>query len=153
MKRISVYIFVIILVPILCSCMRRGPYPPQLHQSPDQVVKVEFVDGRNETELFKIENYNSFVLYTLEPGQTDSFMDGLLTVEFFIPGWEPSRHLGEIAARIYYKDGSSDLVGNNCNYYFDADFEILDIGVHYPDNESFYALFERYVDPVLLPRR
>ena len=54
MKRISVYIFVIILVPVLCSCMRRGPYPPQLHQSPDQVVKVEFVDGRNETELFKI---------------------------------------------------------------------------------------------------
>lgn len=142
-----------ILLILLCSCMGRGPFSPPLKQTTTDIIKVEFVDGRNEADLFNVDTYSNYVIYTLDTKQTNDFIEGLLTVEFYIPSLEPSRHLGDIAVRIYYKNGNSDLIGSNCNYSVDSNLKILDRGVYYPDEDAFYSLFAKFVDSQLLPRR
>ena len=141
------------LFVLLCSCMERGPYSAPLNQPIDEILKVDLVDGRNEYELFYSESYANTVICTLDSEQMDVFLEGLLTVEFFVPSLEPSRHLGELAARVYYKNGNSDIIGSNCCYYVDSNFKILDRGTYYPNKESFYTLFGRFIDTELMTQR
>ena len=141
------------LLVLISGCMKRGPYVLDTQQPLDLVIQVDFVDARNEDELYDSVTYTQFVICTLDSKQTLAFLEEIQTLDFFIPGYEPSRHLGEIAARLYYSDGSSEFIGNNCSKYFDADFICLDRGIYYPDEESFYELFSKYADSQSLPRR
>lgn len=145
------FIIFCVLLIVLCACMKSGPYPVPLKQSPDAIVKVDLLDGQNETALFEKDTYSNCVIYSLDSSQLPAFIKALQSIEFYRPLLEPSRHLGNIAARIYYADGSSDLIGSNCNYNFDADLNILGRGTSYPDEEAFYAIFSKFIDPQLLP--
>lgn len=135
------------------SCFyRRGPYPAPIHQSIENVVKVDVVSGLKEEALYNSETYQDCVIYTLEPEEIAPFIEGLQTISFYKPGYEPTRVLGYFAVWIYYKDGNSDLIGTYCHRYYDPDLNSLDYGIDRPEMEPFYALAEQYVDPALLPR-
>ena len=135
------------------SCFyRRGPYPAPIHQPIENVVKVDVVSGLKEKALYSSETYQDCVIYTLEPEEFAPFIEGLQSISFYTPGYEPARDLGYFAVWIYYKDGNSDLIGTICNKYYDPNLNHLDYGIDRPDREPFYALAEQYVDPALLPR-
>ena len=146
-------IFSLFLLCTLSGCLTSGPYSAPLTQPMENVVNVEFLDGRKEDDLFENINYDDLLIYTLTPEETVAFMEGLQGISFYMPNLEPSRHLGMVAARIYYKDGCSDIIGDNCHYYIGPQFEVLDRGVRFPDEQAFYNLFEQFVDPKLLPKR
>lgn len=153
MKRYFVVILIaVILLLTVSGCYRRGPYPAPIHQQLENVVKVDVVSGLNELALYSSETYQDCVIYTLEPEEIAPFIEGLQSISFYQPGFEPSRDLGYFGVWIYYKDGNSDLIGTICNRYFDPDLNYLDYGIDFPDREPFYALAEQYVDPALLPR-
>lgn len=152
-KRYGCFILICFLFVALCSCMNRGPYSAPLKQPLDAIIKVDLLDGRNEAELFEADTYASCVIYSLSSSQIPAFVDRLQFVDFYIPSFEPSRHLGEIAVRICYSDGSSDILGSNCNYSIDPNFNVIDKGVYYPDEDAIYALFAEFVDSQLLPHR
>lgn len=145
-------ILVVILLLTMCACYKRGSFPAPIHQPLEDIVKVDIVDGRNELALYHSETYQDYVIYTLKPEEIAPFIEGLKTIEFFQPGWEPARDLGYLVVWIYYEDRNSDVIGIVCNRYFDPELNYLVYGIDYPDEESFYALVEQYVDPALLPR-
>jgi len=153
MKRYFVVILIAVsLLLTMSGCYRRGPYPAPIHQEVENVVKVDVVSGLNELALYSSETYQDCVIYTLEPEEIAPFIEGLQSISFYQPGFEPARDLGYFGVWIYYKDGNSDLIGTICNRYFDPDLNYLDYGIDFPDEEPFYALAEQYVDPALLPR-
>ena len=153
MKRYFVPIFIsVILLLAMDGCYKRGPYPAPIHQPLEDIVKVDIVDGRNELALYHSETYQDYVIYTLKPEEIAPFIEGLKTIEFYQPGFEPARDLGYFGVWIFYKDGNSDLIGTICNKYLDPEGNYLLRGMDNPDDEPFYALVEQYVDPALLPR-
>lgn len=153
MKRYyALVILTVILLLIMCSCHKRGPYPAPIHQSSENIVKIDIVDGRNEPAMYDSETYQDYVIYSLKPEEFTPFIDGLKTIEFYAPLWEPDRALGFFVIWIYYADGNADVIGTICTRYFDPDMNYLDYGVDNPDEETLYALVEQYVDPELLPR-
>lgn len=153
MKRCLLLVFVtVILLLMTCSCLKRGPYPAPIHQSSENVVKIDIMDGRKERALYYSETYQDYVIYSLKPEEFAPFIDGLKTIEFYTPLWEPDRSLGFFVVWIYYADGNIDVIGTICTRYYDSEMNYLDYGVNNPDDESFYALVEQYVDPALLPR-
>lgn len=153
MKRyfISILISVMLLLT-MCACYKQGPFPAPIHQPVENIVKVDIVDGRNEPALYHSETYQDYVICSLKPEEIAPFIEELKTIEFFQPGWEPARDLGYLIVWIYYENGNSDVIGIVCNRYFDPELDYLVYGLDYPDEESFYALVEQYVDPTLLPR-
>ena len=102
--------------------------------------------------MFDSNTYDSTILYSLADNECVLFMEELDKVVFYMPLLEPARHLGEIAVRIFYEDGTSDLIGSNCHYYLASNYDISKRGVAYPDEEMFYGLFAQFVDSQLLPR-
>ena len=145
-KGLIIIYLLILLILTLCSCFKQGPYPPDLRQSSEQVVQVDLVDARSEAELYHAESYSNYVLYTIPPEETAAFMEQLLSVEFYLPGYEPARHLGKVAFRIYYADGSSDYIGSNATYFRNSKNEYAGLNLQHPDQEAFFALFGQYVD-------
>ena len=153
MKRYFAVILIAIMLSLTVSgCHRRGPYPAPIHQPLENIVKVDVVSGLNEKALYSSITYQDYLIYTLKPEEIAPFIEGLQSISFYIPGYEPSSDLGFFAVWIYYKDGNSDLIGTICNRYFDPDLNYLIYGIDFPDREAFYALAEQYVDPALLPR-
>lgn len=153
MKRYFVPILIsVMLLLTMYGCYQRGPYPAPIHQPVENIEKVDIVDGRNEMALYPSETYQDYVIYTLKPEEIAPFIEGLKTIEFFQPGFEPARDLGYLGIWIYYEDGSSDLIGTICNKYLDPELNYIIRGMNFPDEESFYALVEQFVDPTLLPR-
>ena len=145
-KKFALFFLLSILILTLCSCFKRGPYPPKLRQTLDQVVQVDLVDARNERELYKTESYSKYVLYTIPAEETADFMEQLQTVRFYLPGYEPASHLGKVAFRVYYADGSSDYIGSNATYYRDVKNEYAGYSMSHPEQEEFFALFTKYAD-------
>lgn len=153
MKRYcTLVILTAILLLTMCSCHKRGPYPAPIHQSSENVVKIDIVDGRNEPELYDSETYQNHVIYSLKPEDFTPFIDGLKAIEFYSPLWEPDRALGYFVVWIYYADGNADVIGTIGTRYYDPEMNYLDYGVDNPDDETLYALVSQYVDPELLPR-
>ena len=153
MKRYFAVILIAIMLSLTVSgCHRRGPYPAPIHQPLENIVKVDVVSGLNEKALYSSITYQDYLIYTLKPEEIAPFIEGLQSISFYIPGYEPSGALGFFAVWIYYKDGNSDLLGSIGNRYLDSDLKRLASGFYYPDSEAFYALAEQYVDPALLPR-
>ena len=154
MKRCCmIFILVCVISLLLCACFTRGPYPAPVSESLENIEKIDLLDGSGVDRKFSNDSYKEVVIYSLEDNEIPAFIKGLVEILFYKPNLEPSRHLGEIAVRIYYKDGTSDLIGSNCHYYLDAESEIIKLGVAFPDEEAFYALFSQFVDSQLLPRK
>ena len=153
-KRLICFAFLCCIAIVLSACLERGPYFVELQKPAEDIVRIDLVDARNEDQLFSKDTYADCVICSLNPTQATEFVEGLQTIEFYASRFfESSRHLGEIAAWIYYDDGSSDLIGSNFSYFFDPDLNIISISVSYPDKDAFYALFAKFVDPQLLPRK
>ena len=153
MKRFFALILIALILPLTMSgCFKRGPYPAPIHQPLEDIVKVDVVNALNERALFGKERYQGCIIYTLKPEEIAPFIEGLQSISFYKPGYEPDRNLGYFAVWIYYKNGNSDLIGTINNRYYDPDLYYLDYSISYPDSESFYTLVEQYVDPALLPR-
>ena len=152
MKKCSMLmVLALFLLCTLCGC-HRGPYPVPLSQPLENVVKVDIIDSRKDQgTIDTIIDFDEFVIYTLTPEQMGLFLEELQTVGFYIPMLEPTRQLGEIAVRIHYKDGYSDVIGLIHNEYIDGNQKIIDRGVSYPNRDDFLALVSRYVGAELLP--
>ena len=84
----------VILLLTMCGCYKSGPFPAPIHQTLEDIVKIDLVDGTNELALYNSETYQDYVIYTLKPEEIAPFIEELKTIDFYQPGFEPARDLG-----------------------------------------------------------
>lgn len=139
--------FLVICLAILlfCGC-KKQVYYAQVNQPLENIVSIELLDSQDDNELI--------VLYTLQETEHQTFLNEFMSFHFQANGTPPSTSYGPLAVQIHYKDGYSDIIGLNSNWYLDASGN--KVGGHYwyslIDVDDYYTLFAQYVDVTVLPR-
>ena len=145
MNRFLVFaILIFFAMTFLCSC-ESGPYSAPLNQTTVNILKVEFLSGNSENAQSIHEYYSGCIINTLEQERLDEFVDELLKVEFYLPMLDSARLMGDVAIRIVYQDGSSDLIGISTNYYVDREWNVLRGGRYCPDDEAYENLVSSFL--------
>ena len=121
-------------------------YAPPLHQSQDEIVRIELLDTHT---------YSEDSLYILQDSEIQDFLVRLESVKFKRYISDPQHHYGILAIKIVYRNGYYDILGMVINSYCTPDRENLATdGWYYVSNqEDLVNLFSQYIDASCLPKR
>ena len=127
-------LFVILIMIVLVFALNRGE-TVTLHQSVEEVVKVDFL---------RTHNYIEKVIYTLEEDEIPDCMESVLKLPIK-KSWSPDQPGGHYIIQITYTDGSVESLGNWSISYFSGG-ELEHDGWYYVPKDDLYDLFSRYLD-------
>lgn len=136
MKKLSVIL--IILVITLAGCSQKT-YSPVLHQSYDNIQKIELIDGGYDEH-----GLINTVVYSIYEYEIDDFIEDLMAANCY-RHYSPDTY-GYPGIWIYYNNGNIDIISIYGNEYVSAEYEALDKlnCWYYTDEDDICDLFEKY---------
>lgn len=126
-------LFVILIMIVLVFALNRGE-TVTLHQSVEEVVKVDFM---------RTHNYDERMIYTLAEEEIPDCMESVLKLPIK-KSWSPEQPGGHYIIQITYADGSVESLGNWSVSYLSGG-ELEHDGWYYVPKDDLYALISQYV--------
>ena len=125
------------LVIILLSYINLPTY--NLKQDDSQIIGIELLKNANISNTKR----EFEVLYTINDNERELFLDKLCNIRCYTYWNDPAANYGKYIIRIYYMDGSIELIGSNNNGYIVGQQEST--GIYYFKDNAFIDLFLQYI--------
>ena len=141
--KIAIVLAVIIYGFPLVTCFAGKSFKIPMHQAAENISSIELLDTSIKPAT---------VLKILDETETDDFLTVFCSLRAGKYINDPPVKYGILTVKITYQDGATDFIGSDMNAYFLATGETHGTGWYYIGREEMLDLFEKYVDPALLPK-